>query len=424
MAQVSSIFSQLLGLVPRRLFDASVAKHGGMRHARGFSCWDQFVAMLFCQLGQAHSLREIREGLQACEGKLVHLGMTQAPSHSTLAYANEHRSWQIYQDLFLALVEHLRPQLPGAGGHPLRLPGKLLSLDSTVIDLCVKVFPWARFRATKGAVKLHLLLDHDGLLPHYAVISDGKQADVKVAKTMRFPKGAMLIFDRGYNDYAWFHALTLQGVHFVTRMKEKASYVVVESQSIPDGSRVRADEIIVFTKQAAEDEDRFFRRVVWWDEEGQREFVYLTNHLDLEAATVAAIYKARWQVELFFKSIKQNLRIKTFVGTSANALKIQIWTALIALLLVRFLELRSRLKWHTSRFIALLRRQLFVYRDLFRFLDYPFEGPLTLREDYIPDQPPLFLPSDSSTEGQPHLTKQEKLRQKRIIMRVPNPAPT
>jgi len=255
------------------------------------------------------------------------------------------------------------------------------------------------------------------------VITDGKQGDVKVAKTMRFPEGAMLIFDRGYNDYEWFHALTLQGVHFVTRLKEKAAFVVVESRSISDSSRVRADEIIVFTKQADAEDDRFFRRVVWWDEESEREFVYLTNHLDLDAATVAAIYKARWQVELFFKSIKQNLRIKTFVGTSANALKIQIWTALIALLLVRFLELRSRLKWHTSRFIALLRRQLFVYRDLFRFLNYPFEGPLILRPDHQPQQPRLFTHVDEPPECQPRLSKKEKLRQKRIIMRVPNPAP-
>ncbi|MFN9300630.1 MAG: IS4 family transposase, partial [Acidobacteriota bacterium] len=226
------------------------------------------------------------EGLQACEGKLVHLGMAQAPSHSTLAYANEHRSGEIDQDLFLALVDHPRQQLPG----------KLLSLDSSVIDLCVKVFPWAKFRATKGAVKLHLLLDHDGLLPHYAVITDGKQADVKVANTMCFPAGAMLIFDRGYNGCEWFHSLTMQRVHFATRLKENASLVVVESRRISDSSCVRADEIIVFTKQAAADGDRFLRRVVWWDERSQREFVYLTNHLDLAAATVAAIYRERWQV--------------------------------------------------------------------------------------------------------------------------------
>jgi IS4 transposase len=180
-------------------------------------------------------------------------------------------------------------------------------LDSSVIDLCVQVFPWAKFHATKEAVKLHVLLDHDGLLPHYAVITDGKQADVKVAKTMRFPAGAMLILDRGYNDYEWFRSLKMQRVHFVTRLKENASFVVVESRRISDSSCVRADEIIVFTKQAAADGDRFLRRVVWWDEQNQREFVCLTNHLDLAAATVAAIYKARWQVELFFKSIKPNL---------------------------------------------------------------------------------------------------------------------
>ncbi len=238
---------------------------------------------------------------------------------------------------------------------------------------------------------------------------------------MRFPAGAMLIFDRGYNDYAWFHSLTLQGVHFVTRLKEKASFVVMESRAISDSSRVRADEIIVFTKQANDEEDHFMRR---WDEDGQREFVSLTNDLDLDAATVAAIYRQRWQVELFFKSIKQNLRIKTLVGTSANALKIQIWTALIALLLVRFLELRSRLKWNTSRFIALLRRQLFVYRDLFRFLDYPFEGPVRIRQDHLPAQPALFAPSDLPPDDQPRLQKKEILRQRRIIMRVPNPAST
>ncbi|MFO0284584.1 MAG: IS4 family transposase, partial [Acidobacteriota bacterium] len=204
------------------------------------------------------------------------------------------------------------------------------------------------------------------------------------AKTMRFPAGAMLIFDRGYNGYEWFHSLTMQRVHFATRLKENASFVVVESRRISDSSCVRADEIIVFTKQAAADGDRFLRCVVWWDERSHREFVYLTNHLDLAAATVAAIYRERWQVELFFKSIKQNSRIKTFVGASANALKIQIWTALIALLLVRFLELRSCLKWHTSRFMAMLRRQLFVYRDLFRFLDYPFEAQLELGKTTYP----------------------------------------
>jgi len=226
-----------------------------------------------------------------------------------------------------------------------------------------------------------------------------------------------------YNDYDWFLSLTEQKVNFVTRLKDNASWVVVETRPLAAGSNVRQDEIIVMTQHATEDNQRFFRRVVWWDDQSQREFVYFTNHLDLGAETVAAIYQARWQVELFFKSIKQNLRIKTFVGTSANTLKIQIWTALIGLLLVRFFQLRSKVQWHNSRFIALLRRQLFVYRDLFRFIDHPFEGPLILRKDFKPVKNSLFADEDIGQQGGPQVTAKEKSLQSRIIMQVPNPVP-
>ena len=351
--------------------------------------------MLFCQLGQAQSLREIYEGLQVSEGKLVHLGLAKAPRHSTLAYANQHRPWEIYQDLFAGLLAHLRGKLPVSAKTPLAVPGKLYSLDSTLIDLCAQVFDWAKYRTAKGAVKIHLLLDHDGLLPHYAVITEGKTADITVARKLTLPPGAMVVFDRGYCDYSWFAHLSEQGVQFVTRLKERASWVTVESRAIPADSNVRADEIVVFMPHATEDNRTFFRRVVWWDETKKREFAFLTNHLSLDAAAVAAVYRQRWQIELLFKALKQNLKVKTFVGTSANALKIQIWTALIALLLVRYLQLRSRLQWHLSRFIALLRHQLFVYRDLWRFLDEPFEGPPPLRKDYQPPQPGLFDASDS-----------------------------
>ena len=355
--------------------------------------------MLFCQLGQAQSLREIYEGLQASEGKLVHLGMNKAPRHSTLAYANVHRPWEIYQDLFTELLAHLRAKLPVSAKTPLDIPGKLLpgklfSLDSTLIDLCAKVFDWAKYRTAKGAVKIHLLLDHDGLLPEFAIITDGKASDIRTAHKFSFPKGSMVVFDRGYCDYDWFAGFAPKGVHFVTRLKDNASWVALESRPVPVDSNVRHDDIVVFAQHNTSDNQRFFRRVVWWDETHQREYVFLTNHLDLDAAVVAEVYKQRWQIELLFKALKQNLRVKTFVGTSANALKIQIWTALIALLLVRYLQLRSRIHWHLSRFVALLRHQLFVYRDLWRFLDEPFEGPLPLRDDYIPPQPNLFSESD------------------------------
>jgi hypothetical protein len=397
------------------MFEEIVRRHQGERHSRGLRCWDQFVAMLFCQLGQAQSLREIYEGLQASEGKLVHLGVAKAPKHSTLAYANQHRPWEIYQDLFLALLGHLRAKLPTHAKTPLVVPGKLFSLDSTVIDLCAKVFDWARYRTAKGAVKIHMLLDHDGLLPEYALITEGKVADIKVARKLQFPAGAMLVFDRGYCDYDWFAQLSVSGIHFVTRLKDNASWVKLEDRPAAADPNVRADEVVVFTQHATSDNPRFFRRIVWWDTKHQREFVFLTNHFDLDAVSVAAVYRQRWQIELLFKALKQNLKIKTFVGTSANALKIQIWTALIALLLVRYLQLRSRLQWHLSRFVALLRHQLFVYRDLWRFLDNPFEGPPPLRKDYIDPQPSLFSwnqtgpPETSSTspDEQPQIQNAE-----------------
>ena len=397
------------------MFEQIVSRHRGERHACGLRCWDQFVAMLFCQLGQAQSLREIYEGLQASEGKLVHLGVAKAPKHSTLAYANQHRPWEIYQDLFLALLGHLRAKLPTHAKTPLVVPGKLFSLDSTVIDLCAKVFDWAKYRTAKGAVKIHILLDHDGLLPEYALITEGKVADIKVARKLQFPAGAMLVFDRGYCDYDWFAHLSVSGIHFVTRLKDNASWVKLEDRPAAADPNVRADEVVVFTQHATSDNQRFFRRIVWWDTKHQREFVFLTNHFDLDAVSVAAVYRQRWQIELLFKALKQNLKIKTFVGTSANALKIQIWTALIALLLVRYLQLRSRLQWHLSRFVALLRHQLFVYRDLWRFLDNPFEGPPPLRKDYIDPQPSLFSwnqtgpPETSSTspDEQPQIQNAE-----------------
>lgn len=398
------------------MFEQIVSRHQGERHARGLRCWDQFVAMLFCQLGQAQSLREIHEGLQASEGKLVHLGVTKAPKHSTLAYANQHRSWEIYQDLFVALLSHLRAKLPTHAKTPLVVPGKLYSLDSTVIDLCAKVFPWAKFRTAKGAVKVHMLLDHDGLLPEYAVITEGKVADIKVARKLQFTAGAMLVFDRGYCDYGWFAHLSASGIRFVTRLKENASWVKLEDRPACKDPNVRADEVVVFTQQATQDNQRFFRRVVWWDADHKRELVFLTNHFDLDAATVAAVYRQRWQIELLFKALKQNLKIKTFVGTSANALKIQIWTALIALLLVRYLQLHSRLQWHLSRFVALLRHQLFVYRDLWRFLDDPFEGPPPLRTDYVAPQLSLFalIEAGPLETNSPALNRQPQIQNKKI----------
>jgi hypothetical protein len=392
MKRVCSIFSQILQLIPRDRFEAAVEKHQAERHARGFSSWGQLVAMLFCQLAQAKSLREITEGLQASEGKLKHLGLPEAPARSTLAYANAHRLWQLFETVFHQLVADCQKRLGVAkASAKLGLPGKLLSLDATVIDLCAAVFDWAQFRTTKGAVKLHLLLDHDGYLPCYAVITEGKVHEIQVARKLKLQRGTMLVFDRGYTDYDWFQQLTEEGVHFV-RLKDNAGYLVVERRK-PAGEGVRSDEIIVLEKQARAETAPFLRRIRYWDEGNERELVFLTNHLELPATTVAAIYKERWQIELLFKALKQNLRIKTFVGTTANALKTQIWTALIALLAVKFLQLQAKFSWSLSRLIALLRQQLFVYRDLWRWLESPFEPPVELTEHNSPQLTLALTPS-------------------------------
>jgi hypothetical protein len=379
VTRVCSIFSQILQLIPRLEFESAVRQHNSERHARGFTSWGQFIAMLFCQLGHAKSLREICGGLAASEGKLRHLGLPTAPSRSTLAYANEHRPWQLHRTVFeqlLAKCQMLVARQPETRKkRKFRFKNPLLSLDATVIDLCATMFDWAKFRRTKGAVKLHLLLDHDGYLPSFAVITEGKKHEVRVARQMQFARGTILAFDRGYTDYEWFMSLTEQGVYFVTRLKENADYGVVEKREVPQRRGVLRDEVVFFYKLAQASEEAFFRRIEFYDEERDRVLVFLTNHLELAAATVAAIYEERWQIELFFRALKQSLRVKTFVGTSANALKTQLWTALIAMLVVKYLQLRSTFGWSLSNLVALLRQQLFVYRDLWAWIDDPFQPP-------------------------------------------------
>ncbi len=374
MSRFCSIFNQLLQLFPRAEFQKAVIDTRAERHARGFSCWDQFVAMLFAQLGRAHSLREICGGLASCEGKLAHLGAV-APRRSTLAYANAHRPWLLYQAVFYQVLARCREV---AGAKPFRFKNKLLSLDATVIDLCAEMFPWAVFRRTKGAVKLHFTLDHDGYLPTFLVITDGKHREGPLAREQRFLPGTIVVVDKGYIDFAWFAELTAAQVFFVTRMKRNADYTVVERHVPPQHRGVVCDQRIRFrgpvTRRKYPD---VLRRVVVRTPEGTR-LEFLTNHLTLGASTVARIYKDRWQIELFFKALKQNLRVKTFVGTSANALQIQIWTALIALLVLKYLQLKARFGWSLSNLVALLRMNLLVYRDLWTWLDEPFTSPPAL----------------------------------------------
>lgn len=377
MHRVCSIFSQIMRLVPRIEFEAAVKQHAAERHARGFHCWDQFGAMMFCQLGHAQSLREITGGLAACEGKVKHLGMEGAPKRTTLAYANQHRPWQLYETIFHHVLGRCR-QEGESHQRKFRFKHKLLSIDGTMIDLCLSMFDWAAYKRAKGAVKLHLVLDHDGYLPCYAVLTDGKGSETAVAKSIAFQPGTMLVFDRGYPDYDWWLSLTRGKVHFVTRLKDNASYGVVEQREVPPNGNILRDELILLTSQQEIGRDALLRRIEVWVEERQETMVFVTNHLKLAASTIAAIYKERWQIELFFKAIKQSLKIKTFVGTSENAVQIQIWTALIAMLLLKYLQMRSTYHWSLSNLVALLRQQLFVYRDLMGWLNDPYQAPPAL----------------------------------------------
>jgi hypothetical protein len=380
MYKVCSIFSQVLKLFSRGEFEKAVKDHKAERHARGFTSWGQFVAMMFCQVGRADSLREICGGLACCEGQLKHLGVPVAPAKSTLAYANEHRPWELYQTVFEQTLRNCQELVHCQGGRKkFRFKNKLMSLDGSIIDLSVSMFDWAKYRRTKGAIKLHMLLDHDGYLPSFAVVTEGKTSEIIVARTLRFAPGTILAIDRGYIDYEWFRELTQQEVYFVTRMKEKAVYEVQEELDVPQNSNVLSDQIICFPRLKRESEDPvLFRRVEIWDREKETSIVFLSNLVGFGATTIAAIYKDRWQVELFFKALKQTLKVKTFVGTSANAVRTQVWTALIAMLVLKYLQLKSSFSWSLSTLAALLRQQLFFYRDLWVWLDDPFQSPPAL----------------------------------------------
>jgi hypothetical protein len=372
MVQHASLFSQMIALINRKNFHQLVYRHQTERFAKTFNSWEHFVSMFFCQVAQAKSLREICGGLACCMGKMRHLGMKNAPNKSTLSYANSHRSWQLFQDLFYDTLGMCQMAAPGK--HKFRFKNKLLSLDSSTISLCLKMFPWAKFRTTKGAVKLHLLLDHDGYLPSYAYISNGKTHDITIARHISLSPGSIITMDRAYNDYRLFASWTTEGIYFVTRLKSNADYQVIQEFDVPQNRNILSDQLIRFTGQTAQKQcPHSMRRVVVWDKVNKQEIVLLTNHLTFGATTISAIYKDRWQIELFFKALKQNLKVKTFVGTSENALYIQIWTALIAILLVKFLQFKAKFGWSLSNLVAFLRWNLFTYRNLWDWINSPFD---------------------------------------------------
>jgi len=330
-------------------------------------------------MAHADSLREICGGLACCQGKLRHPGISKAPNKSTLSYANKNRPAELFEDLFWTMLDRFRTS-GGLGNRKrkFRFKNKLLSMDSTTISLCLNMFPWANCHKAKGGVKVHVLLDHDDYMPSFAFISEAKQHDRTFAKRFSLKPGSIVAFDRAYNDYKLFSQWTDNGIYFVTRLKGNALYRIIANRPVPQNRNILADHVIRLTGQKAEEKcPHLLRRVVVWDEENNRIINLVTNHLKFGSTTISAIYKDRWEIEIFFKTLKQHLKVKTFIGTSENALRIQIWTALIALLLLKYLHHLSKFGWSMSNLVTMLRLNLFTYRDLTKWLHDPVGEPST-----------------------------------------------
>ena len=365
MAHCNTIFSQILKLVPRHEFESLANRHHCGRSFRTASRWSQFVSLAMAQLSGRSSLRDIVDNLSAQAHRLYHLGSARL-SRSNLSRINEDKPYALYEALFGKLLGRCQGMTPG---HDFRFNNPLYSLDASTIDLCLSVFPWADFRTTKGAIKLHIGLNHEGYLPEFVTVTEGKTGDVTIGRTLKFPKGSMVAIDRGYNDYGWYNQLTEKGIFFVTRLKSNAKTRVVCRRSVLADKGLTSDQSIEFTGiQTAKRCPIRLRRIGYRDPETGKHYVFLTNNFKLAAKTIADIYKARWQVELFFKWIKQNLKIKSFIGTSKNAVMTQIWIALCVYLLLAFIKFQSKLNKSMQQILRLLQLNLFEKRDLMALL--------------------------------------------------------
>ena len=362
MAHHNTVFAQLLRLLPRHEFEAEAREHQHGQELRVMSRWAQFVALGFAQLTGRQSLRDIVSNLSAQGRKLYHLGVTAAVSRSSLARVNAEQPHTLYEALFGRLLSACQQRAPR---HGFRFKNKLYAVDASTIDLCLAVFPWASFRRTKAAIKLHVGLDLAGHLPSFVSVTEGKTGDVKVARTWTFPKGSVVVADRAYVDFKWFHQLQTRGVTFVTRLKRGVRYRVIRKHEVREGSGVLEDETIELTSARGRKAYAApLRRVAFKDPVTKNRYVFVTNNTTWVAKTIADIYKSRWQIELFFKWIKQHLKVKRFVGRSQNAVMTQLWVATCIYLLLAYLKFAMRLRWNLHQMLQLLQLNMFERRPL------------------------------------------------------------
>ena len=369
-----TLFAQIFQKIKRDSFNNLAEKFESNKHSKGNDAWSHFVTMVFCQFSKSNSLNDVCNGMRSATGDLNHLGVTKAMRRSSLAYNNQHRNWELFQAMYFSLYDQFESTLKK--NRKLLPKRKIYLLDSTTIDLCLKVFDWALFRKKKGAIKLHTVLDFDGCMPVFVDMSDGKKHDIKVAQDIEFSSGSIVVADRAYVDFMWMRQLMEQDVFFVIRGKENIKLELTERPLSPTdeaNSHIQCDwEGYLSLPQSKAKYPMKLRMVQVWDEEQQIYLELLTNNFTWTASTISELYKRRWSIESFFKEIKTHLKIKSFIGTSMNAILIQIWTALITILLLKTLQKQAEYSWHLSNLVSFIRLNLFVKIDLKKWLDKPF----------------------------------------------------
>jgi transposase len=363
MLRHSFILAQFLSLLPRYEFQRIVNKYNGDYRTKHFKCWDQLACMIFAHIRQERSLRDIDVSLNAHASKLYHTGIQQCPK-STLADANERRDYRIIEDFAKTLMQRARREYANTE-LAIDVNNAVYALDASVIDLTLSLYPWAKFRKAKGAIKLHTMIDLRGNIPAFLTITDGKVHDVKAAPQVPIEADGIYVVDRGYVDFGWLWYINQASAFFVTRLKTSIKWTRVISHTVDKSLGLRSDqEILLSTKRLTELYPIRLRRISFRDEDRKRTLVFLTNNFDIPSATISALYKARWEIELFFKWIKQHLRVKTFYGTSANAVKTQIWVAMIVYLLLAILKERYRLEQTLSQLLHFLEVNIFEQKSM------------------------------------------------------------
>jgi len=370
-----TLFSQIVSKFDRYQFKELVKRDNSDKFNKGMNSWTHFISMIFCQFSRSNSLRDIANGLRSATGNLNHLGIIRAPSKSSISYQNKHRDWKLFRDFYYKILDELNAEA-GFKQIKFKIKSKIYLLDSSTISLCLSLFDWAKYRTAKGAIKLHTLLDYDGNLPAYINVTDGKVGDNKGAEDIPLVKNSVIVADRYYFDTSLLNKWDSNDVYFVVRAKVNIKYTTLKELDLPDNrhEHVLKDEIVELTGVNTHKKyPKRLRRVAIYDEKNNQTIELITNQLSWTANTISELYKSRWQIEIFFKEIKQLLKIKSFIGTSENAVMIQVWTAMITILMLKFLKAIAKYSWHLSNLVSFLRLNLFVKISLQKWLDEPFE---------------------------------------------------